>query len=519
MKPFDEHLFNLKLQDACKDLHRETNARLKQVDGDQKKIGQGYGPGWLAKRMDAAIDVFHKDYVAKVDKACRETWLSDHDAVTPEFIRGILVPRLFSFVAARKSAIQGETELLARRTGIGTQLTPALHHLVHEINRVQGDLATRYEIEVLELAKHGAQVRRVTQAPAPPTVVGGLGIASSGPKPTQVPKDLPPYYPDDLRPQTRLILGRAIRKFPIQTQALELCLYVVSELTKHFVAAIQRKTLRPDRGEDRMNELLHYVLVSNCHNDRERFQLEQEARRSREWLTLSEEIASAAKELEHETSDVATKQPTHLQFVPHILFSNPLTAHDAGSSATVNIAAFRMRIASQDIPLNSGSITGLSYDTLYYVCFDDPAFAGGTVSYQATTERETALGVPGRFFVGSISTPERRASDTIGNADGGTIPLPTTRTGSLEAPMLASRRITTLRTPERTDPEVAKRRAIVKANRGVEAREMCEIFDRERVPLPTKWQDSGLRNWTQAYGQPPYPKRIDVMISKDRHDN
>jgi hypothetical protein len=94
MKPFDERLFNLKFQDACKDLHRDTDARLRQVDGDQKKIGQGYGPGWLAKRMDAAIDVFHKHYVPKVDKACRETWLSDHDASA---VFGLTVSKFLCF--------------------------------------------------------------------------------------------------------------------------------------------------------------------------------------------------------------------------------------------------------------------------------------------------------------------------------------------------------------------------------------------------------------------------------------
>jgi hypothetical protein len=72
-----------------------------------------------------------------------------------------------------------------------------------------------------------------------------------------------------------------------------------------------------------------------------------------------------------------------------------------------------------DITLNSGSITGLSYNTLYYVYYDDPGFLGGAVTYNATTTKETALLGAGRFFVGSIQTPRATAADTIGNNDGG----------------------------------------------------------------------------------------------------
>jgi len=108
--------------------------------------------------------------------------------------------------------------------------------------------------------------------------------------------------------------------------------------------------------------------------------------------------------------------PAHSSYRP---LTNPLTGHDAGSSATINVAAFTMRVPGQDISENSGSITGLAYNTLYYVYFDDPNFTGGTVSYQATTAKETALDVAARLFVGSIQTPLAGALDTTGNGDGG----------------------------------------------------------------------------------------------------
>lgn len=163
MKPFDERLFTLKLHEPSKRMQLQTAARLHQVDAEQRAIGQARGTGWLVKRVDAAIGAF-SEFVEEIDKACRETWLSDDDSITPEFIRGVLVPHVFTIMAARKGAIHGDLELLARRIGIGTELTPALHHLVHEANRLQSDLAIRYEIEAIELAKYAVRKIPATNA-------------------------------------------------------------------------------------------------------------------------------------------------------------------------------------------------------------------------------------------------------------------------------------------------------------------------------------------------------------------
>ena len=100
--------------------------------------------------------------------------------------------------------------------------------------------------------------------------------------------------------------------------------------------------------------------------------------------------------------------------------TNPLTAHDAGSNATVNIAAFHMRVPGfADISLNSGTITNLSYDTLYYIYYNDLSLAGGAVTYLSTTTKEIAITSGSSFFVGSIRTPKAGAFDTVGFGDGG----------------------------------------------------------------------------------------------------
>jgi hypothetical protein len=99
--------------------------------------------------------------------------------------------------------------------------------------------------------------------------------------------------------------------------------------------------------------------------------------------------------------------------------SNPLTATDAGASATVNIAAFTMRVAGTDLSINSGSITALSFSTLYYIYYVDPNFAGGSVTYYATVTKANVLSSATSFFVGSITTPPDNGADTEGNGDGG----------------------------------------------------------------------------------------------------
>jgi hypothetical protein len=65
-------------------------------------------------------------------------------------------------------------------------------------------------------------------------------------------------------------------------------------------------------------------------------------------------------------------------------------------------------------------LTGLAYDTQYFVFYSDPFLAGGAVTYLESTTKTDALSSPNYFFVGSIRTPKAGAIDTSGNGDGGT---------------------------------------------------------------------------------------------------
>lgn len=111
------------------------------------------------------------------------------------------------------------------------------------------------------------------------------------PKPTQMPLDWPPYYPNHLIPQTAKVVAEAVKKFPEQTQITELCESVVSTLTPHFCAAVQGKTLRADLALYRMSNLLDCLLAYNCDDPSERYRLKKKVVNSDEWKKLVDEIA------------------------------------------------------------------------------------------------------------------------------------------------------------------------------------------------------------------------------------
>ncbi len=178
--------------------------------------------------------------------------------------------------------------------------------------------------------KEVQKVRRVTQALPPPKAVRGLGLSGTGPKSTEIPPDLPPYYPNDLKPQTHLIIAEAVRKFPDQTRTLELCKYVISEMTPHCRAAVQKGTWRADlvlSESGGMGALLHSLLVHNCDDSHERFRLGQEARKSDEWLNLAREVADVAQEQSDPAKhlrDAILKKKARISEIERLLNKYPL---------------------------------------------------------------------------------------------------------------------------------------------------------------------------------------------------
>jgi hypothetical protein len=83
-----------------------------------------------------------------------------------------------------------------------------------------------------------------------------------------------------------------------------------------------------------------------------------------------------------------------------------ISGADTGSSITLTISTHtRMYADGTSVSVNGGTLTGLSYSTAYYIYYDDPNRAGGTVIYHTTTDPTVAAQLNGRHVVGSLTTP------------------------------------------------------------------------------------------------------------------
>lgn len=93
-----------------------------------------------------------------------------------------------------------------------------------------------------------------------------------------------------------------------------------------------------------------------------------------------------------------------------------ITGTDAGANVTVTISAHtRVYGDGTSVSVNGGSVTGLSYSTLYYIYYDQASRAGGAVTYLATTSQTTAAQTGDRHLVGQVTTPAALAGPTDGD--------------------------------------------------------------------------------------------------------
>lgn len=113
------------------------------------------------------------------------------------------------------------------------------------------------------------------------------------------------------------------------------------------------------------------------------------------------------------------------RFLPQVSAGNklsvqsvlPLSATSTATTSTISIASHTLQYGYGQVSYNSGSISGLTPNTLYYVYASDPNYLGGAVTYQATTNPQTVTGNNGNYYVGSITTP---VSATVFNVSGAT---------------------------------------------------------------------------------------------------
>ena len=88
---------------------------------------------------------------------------------------------------------------------------------------------------------------------------------------------------------------------------------------------------------------------------------------------------------------------------PGVSSSGGATLTQSGTGTTIDVAAGTMYIGNLTMNFNAGSVNPGSYGT-YYVYFDSPNYAGGAVTFYATTNPAVLAQSPWRFALGSITT-------------------------------------------------------------------------------------------------------------------
>ena len=116
---------------------------------------------------------------------------------------------------------------------------------------------------------------------------------------------------------------------------------------------------------------------------------------------------------------------------------SPLSAFDAGATATISILAHDRVYSDKVASLDFVNLTGLAYSTSYYVYYDDAARVGGAVTYVPlnpsvgdAADAFNSPANPARHNVGYVTTPAAAGPPSGGGGSGppgsggGTLPLP-----------------------------------------------------------------------------------------------
>jgi hypothetical protein len=156
----------------------------------------------------------------------------------------------------------------------------------------------------------------VSKAPNPVSPVGRRRSSwSTTPEPARTLIEFPPEFPAALIPRATLIIDDAIKAFPKQTEILSLCRKVLADIAPRLTLLAKPPELLSQAGN-----LVHYLLVANCADSDRRFHLDQEIRKSEEWINLSRMAADAMESTKKQVADTATWEDIEITFLTEFTF-------------------------------------------------------------------------------------------------------------------------------------------------------------------------------------------------------
>jgi lambda repressor-like predicted transcriptional regulator len=119
--------------------------------------------------VDSQLALLRDEWLKGIDGIAREVWQIQGKALTPGFVRDVLLPNAMGLIGSREGVTQSSLER-AQRSHLSHDSSPARHHLAMEIRRLRGEMANRYEIEARELDYRkvpSAQGEILDKAPSP----------------------------------------------------------------------------------------------------------------------------------------------------------------------------------------------------------------------------------------------------------------------------------------------------------------------------------------------------------------
>ena len=232
---------------------------------------------------------------------------------------------------------------------------------------------------------------------------------------------------------------------------------------------------------------------------RENPQLQRQPKTEREWVQFINELQKWVIDIDVRgrlTSDAVMPQAL-LSNMGTVQTTLPVTSTDAGATATIDVAQHTLRRSSGSVVYDAGTITGLAYNTRYYIYTDDRDFLGGSVTYSATTTKADIVGNLGRYFVSEVRTPAALAADNTGGAGAGFAVLEGDLTTSgLPAASLTSKGIVELATIAETNTGTDATRAVTPDGlQGSALQTAVDLVNNVATAIYTPTNDVTDRSW------------------------
>jgi hypothetical protein len=92
-----------------------------------------------------------------------------------------------------------------------------------------------------------------------------------------------------------------------------------------------------------------------------------------------------------------------------------LTASSGTATSSIDVVSHSVKFGFGSVAYNAGTISGLVPETTYLVYCSDPEYAGGAVTYLATTNPDNIIG-DGYYYLGYITTPITSAPGVVSAA-------------------------------------------------------------------------------------------------------